>query len=102
LPGTAIEHDFVAAEDQSGKPDPSIYRRIGDRLNAGRACFDQISPAECLVIEDSLTGIQSPRAAGMRLLGLDATYPLEILGEADNGWPSLVGISPKAAISRLA
>ena len=104
LSGTPIASDFdviVAAEDcPIGKPDPAIYRLTLERLNAGRSGAD-MTPAECLVLEDSLAGIRSARAAGMRVLALATTYPLEKLHEADCVLPSLEHITPEAAIGRL-
>lgn len=106
LIGTAIEFDFdeiVAAEDcPIGKPDPVIYLLTLERLNAGGASVQNISPAECLVLEDSLAGIHSARAAGMRVLGVATTYPVEKLHEADFVVQSLEHLTPEAVIARLA
>jgi len=106
LAGTPIEHDFeviVAAEDSPvGKPDPAIYRLTHERLNAGHFLSETIEPVECLVIEDSLAGIQSAKAAGMYVLALATTYPVDKLGEADATVQNLQGVTPEAAISKLA
>lgn len=65
LAGTAIEQEFelvVSAEDcPIGKPDPAIYRITCDRLNAAGATSQAITPAQCLVIEDSLVGFNLPK-----------------------------------------
>ena len=106
LAGTAIEADFdviVAAEDcPIGKPDPAIYLQTCERLNACRGADARILTAECLVLEDSLAGIRSARAAGMRVLGLATTYPIDKLREADYTCASLEGLTPEAVIDRLA
>jgi beta-phosphoglucomutase len=106
LAGTAIERDFeviVAAEDcPIGKPDPAIYLMACQRLNAHRLTDVQIMPVECLVLEDSLAGIRSARAAGMRVLGLATTYPLDKLHEADCIAQDLQGLNPETAIDGLA
>jgi beta-phosphoglucomutase-like phosphatase (HAD superfamily) len=105
LAGTAIERDFeaiVAAEDcPIGKPNPAIYLLTLDRLNARSRSEDSISPADCLVLEDSVAGIRSAKAAGMRVLGLATTYPIDKLCEADFVLPSLKGVSPEAAMASL-
>jgi beta-phosphoglucomutase len=51
--------DFVATRDdvEHGKPDPEIYQLVARDLN--------IPASECLVIEDSPSGIQAALAAGM-------------------------------------
>lgn len=47
------------------KPDPEIYLRVADRL--------RLPPAQCIVFEDSLTGVEAGRAAGMRVVGVATT-----------------------------
>ena len=105
LAGTTIECDFeviVAAEDcPVGKPDPAIYLMTWNRLNAGRASH-RIAPPECLVIEDSLAGIRSAKAAGMRVLAVATTYPLDNLHEADCVFRSLEGVTLETVVGRLA
>jgi beta-phosphoglucomutase len=106
LADSTIESDFdviVAAEDcPVGKPDPAIYLLTLERLNVGRRSNHHLTPAACLVLEDSVAGIRSARAAGMRVLGLATTYPIDKLHEADCVVPSLEGLAPEAIIDRLA
>jgi beta-phosphoglucomutase len=105
LAGSAIEHAFeviVTAEDSPiGKPDPAIYLTVCDRLNANRGSVKRITPSECLVIEDSLAGIRSARAAGMRVLAVSTTYPLEKLSEAEYAFRRLHDMTPEAAVDAL-
>ena len=106
LAGTAIEHAFdviVAAEDcPIGKPDPAIYLTACDRLNRNRGSVERIAPSQCVVIEDSLAGIRSARAAGMRVLAVATTYPVEMLNEAEYVFRGLHDMTPRAAIDALA
>jgi HAD superfamily hydrolase (TIGR01509 family) len=106
LAGTAIASDFeviVAAEDCAiGKPDPAIYLTAVQRLNGRRISEARILPAECLVLEDSLVGIRSAKAAGMRVLGVATTYPLDKLHEADSIVQNLQGLTPETATDGLA
>lgn len=75
----------VSAEDvEACKPDPACYNRAfllvdEQRLKAGRL---NISPHECLVIEDAPPGIASARAADMRTLGVTNTVKAEALRAA--------------------
>jgi beta-phosphoglucomutase len=105
LTGSAIEHAFeviVAAEDcPIGKPHPAIYFLTCERLNFNRA-FEKITPSECLVIEDSVAGIRSARAADMRVLAVSTTYPLEKLSEAEYVFGGFHDMTPEAAIDALA
>lgn len=98
LRDTAIEKDFAviaSAEDTAiGKPDPVIYHVALNRINhLEPRPQPPISPEECLVIEDSLAGIRSAKAAGMLVIGLATTYPAEQLSEAHLVIPSLEGLS---------
>lgn len=106
LAGTAIEFDFeviVSAEDcPIGKPDPTIYVITRERLNARPASDRNITSSECLVLEDSLAGIRSAKAAGMWVIGVATTYPIDKLHEADSIVSSLEGLTPETAINRLA
>jgi HAD superfamily hydrolase (TIGR01509 family) len=90
---------IVSGQDvEKTKPDPEPYEKTLRLLNAhlslsqtGRA----IRPEECLVIEDSAAGIQSAKAAGMRVLALAQTAEAERLKAADRVLPSLEGVSLK-------
>jgi HAD superfamily hydrolase (TIGR01509 family) len=105
LAGTPIEGAFeviVSAEDcLIGKPDPAIYLLTRKRLNDLRPSHDGIAPSECLVLEDSVAGIRSAKAAGMRVIGVATTYPIEKLHEADSAIQSLQGMTPESALRRL-
>jgi HAD superfamily hydrolase (TIGR01509 family) len=59
-------HDRItsATEVAHGKPAPDVFLLAAERLN--------VAPAECVVIEDSLLGIEAARAAGMRVIGYAA------------------------------
>lgn len=102
LHNTAIEQDFpvlVSADDCAvGKPDPAIYRHTLKLLNAQEPRPPLITAGECLVVEDSLAGIQSAHGAGMAVLALATTYPAEKLGEADYILPNLKGVTPEEVL----
>jgi HAD superfamily hydrolase (TIGR01509 family) len=67
---TGIAHHFdriVSFEDVvEGKPAPEIFQRAA-RL-AGAA------PTECLVVEDSLTGVKAGFSSGIRTIGFTGTH----------------------------
>lgn len=69
LRGTNIQKYFrvvVSGHDVClPKPHRDIYLKVADLLG--------ISPGNCVVFEDSLTGIEAARAAGMRVAGLTTT-----------------------------
>jgi sugar-phosphatase len=59
------------------------------RLN-GRA--PDLQPAQCLVIEDSSTGIAAGLAAGMKVLAVTNSYPAATLAAAHRVVDSLAGL----------
>lgn len=66
---------IIAAEDtKESKPHPAPYLRA-------TALLDK-APGEILAIEDSVGGLKSARAAGLRTVGVTHSYPREKLTEA--------------------
>ena len=63
------------------KPDPEIYLRAAGAL--------EVAPADCVVFEDALAGIESARRAGAgRIVALATTLPRETL--LDEGHPNRI------------
>ena len=54
-------HVFSAAAVRRGKPAPDLFLHAAARMGA--------APARCVVIEDSLAGIEAAVAAGMTAIG---------------------------------
>ncbi|MCX7705176.1 MAG: HAD family phosphatase [bacterium] len=57
------------------KPDPEIYIKCADKLG--------VLPDECVVFEDSPTGIKAAKNAGMKCIALATTLDENALSEAD-------------------
>jgi sugar-phosphatase len=65
--GIPAPESFVSADDViEGKPSPEPYLQ-GARLLG-------LPPPDCLVVEDTAAGIESAKAAGMRVIALHTTY----------------------------
>lgn len=63
----------VAAEDtERCKPDPEGYLLALDALRSGVG--EDLEAAHCLVVEDSLAGVQAGKGAGMWVVGVSHTY----------------------------
>lgn len=69
--------DFVATRDdvEHGKPDPEIYHLVSNELG--------VLPKECLVLEDSPSGVKAALAAGMWCVAV--TTPFTRQGVHDLG-----------------
>jgi len=56
------------------KPAPDIFLEAARRL--------ELDPAECIVFEDAINGIQAAQAAGARSIGITSSFPGSLLLEA--------------------
>ncbi len=76
---TGIGHFFDAVLDETfvteGKPNPEIYLKAAKVLN-----FD---PKNCIVFEDSLSGIEAGQRAGCKVVGVMTTHTAEELKHTD-------------------
>ena len=80
LEATGLEHYFSAVTDASSvtfsKPHPQVYLVTAGKLG--------VKPSDCIVFEDSVTGIQSAKAAGMVVVGVATTHPSKELSSFCN------------------
>ena len=63
-----------ATEVEHGKPAPDLFLLAARRLG--------MLSARCVVIEDSVPGLQAATRAGMRALGFTSSHPAPVLREA--------------------
>jgi sugar-phosphatase len=76
----------VAAEDVLvGKPDPQGYLAAASALG--------VAPADCVVFEDAVAGVQAAQAAGMYCVAVATTHPAADLAGADLIVPDLSGVT---------
>lgn len=77
----------VCGDDvQNGKPAPDVFLLAAEKLG--------LPPSDCLVIEDAHVGIEAAHRAGIKVLAVATTHPLEELSRADAAVSSLAGITP--------
>ena len=78
LEGLGLRRYFdviVTADDvRFGKPNPEVYLESARRLGA--------RPANCVVFEDSVVGVQAARSAGMRAIGVTTAHTASELQHA--------------------
>ncbi|MHA1560540.1 MAG: HAD family hydrolase [Promethearchaeota archaeon] len=68
--------NIISADDvKHAKPAPDIFIEAMNRLG--------IKPEKCIIIEDSLSGINAAKLSGAFTIGLATTFPVENLYEAD-------------------
>lgn len=69
--------DVIVIADmvEKAKPAPDIYLKASELL--------KISPENCMVFEDAPAGIESARAAGMKVVGITSSLPAEQLPATD-------------------
>lgn len=76
----------VSAEDAlHKKPAPDLFLAAARELG--------IAPADCVVIEDAINGIQAAKSAGMRCVAVAQTFPAEQLGAADRVRSALTSVT---------
>jgi len=74
--GIPVPPHMITADDVvHGKPAPEPFLKGAALLG--------FHPADCLVFEDSPAGIASARSAGMKVIALQTTYPVEQLQAAN-------------------
>ena len=76
----------VSAEDVvHKKPAPDIFLAAARKLG--------LPPAECVVVEDAINGIQAAKAAGMRCVAVAQSFAADQLGLADLVRPGIAAVS---------
>lgn len=75
-----------AAQVQHSKPHPEIYLKTANKLG--------IDVVNCIVFEDSFSGIQSAKSAGMHVIGVTTTHsPAELAPLTATTVPDFTNIS---------
>jgi HAD superfamily hydrolase (TIGR01509 family) len=97
-----FEHITSAVDVERGKPDPEGFLHALASLNRKTPSGErQLTADDCLVIEDSLPGIQAARAAGMKVLAVANTHTIQDLHDADAITQSLADVRLPELESRL-
>ena len=72
---------LVSSQGLAGKPDPAVFLAAAQQL--------AVAPAQCLVIEDSLAGVEAAGRAGMTCIAVQTTNPAAALSAATLTIPDL-------------
>jgi HAD superfamily hydrolase (TIGR01509 family) len=97
-----FEHITSSEDVTSGKPDPEGFLHALTGLNRIMPA-DQpgLTASECLVIEDSMPGIQAAHRAGMKVLAVANTHSIQDLRNADAVTGSLQDVDLQDLANRL-
>lgn len=61
--------------DLPGKPSPALFLKAAEVIG--------VRPANCVVMEDAVVGVQAAKSAGMRCIAVLTTNPADALSQAD-------------------
>ncbi len=86
---TILDDSFV----EHGKPNPEIYIKCAEALN-----YD---PANCVVFEDSLSGVAAGKAAGCKVVGVATTHTHTELADTDLVIDDFTNLDPAEVIHKL-
>jgi HAD superfamily hydrolase (TIGR01509 family) len=86
---TILDDSFVS----KGKPDPEIYLKSAAAVG--------YKPENCIVFEDSLSGVAAGKAAGCKVVGITTTHTPEELSQTDFIIGDFQNLDPETLISRL-
>lgn len=75
VPAGTFDAIVSGEEVERKKPFPDIYLLAAEKVG--------VSPDECLVVEDAVSGVTAAKAAGARCLALTTSFPAEKLSAAD-------------------
>ena len=85
--------DFVATRDDvdNGKPDPEIYQLVAHELD--------VAPEDCLVVEDSPSGVQAALSANMHVIAVATPFSRDELAQLETLDPRWVIHDPSDLLS---
>ncbi|TET38100.1 MAG: HAD family phosphatase, partial [Anaerolineales bacterium] len=81
----------ISAYNIPGKPNPAVFLKAAEELN--------VSPNNCIVIEDSTSGVEAAKRAGMKCVAVLTTHPAEKLQNADLVVNDLGSVSPENLVT---
>ncbi len=97
LAALRLEKYFTTILDQSnvehGKPNPEIYLKVAARIG--------FAPTQCVVFEDSLSGVEAAQRAGAKVVGVTTTHSKEELAHTDFVIEDFTKLDPQTLIDKV-
>lgn len=78
---------LVSAYSMPGKPNPAVFLEAARQLG--------VEPSDCIVVEDSVAGVNAACKGGMKCIAITTTHPRSSLITADCVVDSLEQLTPK-------
>ena len=75
IPSSTFGTVVTGLDIEHRKPAPDIFLKAAENLG--------VDPAECLVVEDAVSGVKAGKAAGAKVLALTTSFSAEELSGAD-------------------
>jgi beta-phosphoglucomutase family hydrolase len=69
---------ITAGDVAHGKPHPEVYLKAAAAVG--------VAARDCVVVEDSVSGLRAAKAAGARCVALTTTFPREVLAAESPDW----------------
>ena len=88
LPFESFDTVINGLDIERKKPAPDIFLLAAERLG--------LQPADCLVVEDAVNGVESGKNAGMKVLGIMSSFSEKELAKADYLAMDLCCVPPEA------
>ncbi len=97
LAATQLGKYFTTILDQSdveqGKPNPEIYLKVAARMG--------FAPLQCIVFEDSLSGVEAAQRAGAKVVGVTTTHSKEELAHTDFVIDDFLNLDPQTLFDKV-
>jgi beta-phosphoglucomutase len=88
-----LESALASEHVKKHKPDPEVYLRSATNLS--------YSPAQCLVFEDSFSGVSAAKNAGMKVVGVLSSHSREELPSCDLYIENYSEVTPEVVLELL-
>jgi beta-phosphoglucomutase len=89
-----LESALASEHVKKHKPDPEVYLKTAINMS--------VEPSDCLVFEDSFSGVSAAKNAGMKVVGVLSSHTKEELPVCDYYIDNYIGLNPDMIMALLA
>ena len=88
-----LESVLASEHVSKHKPDPEVYLKTANNLS--------VDPSQCVVFEDSFSGVSAAKNAGMKVVGVLSSHSVEELPVCDLYISNYHGLQPSSVLALL-